>query len=74
VILLGNTAPFTLHVPIDVRDVVVPAQRYTFRFYNSEKREWNAPVIRSGEALSGLAVSIECNGYRLIELTSNGHQ
>jgi glycogen debranching enzyme len=71
VILVGNTEPNTLHVPINVKDIVDPSQRYTLRLYNSEKRNWEAPVMLGGEAMTGLAVSIECNGYRLIELTAN---
>jgi glycogen debranching enzyme len=69
VILLGNTEQNTVSVPMNVKDVVDLSKRYKFRLYNSEKRDWEAPVIRGAEELAGLAVSIETNGYRLIELT-----
>jgi hypothetical protein len=69
VILLGNTEQSTVSVPINVKEVVDVSKRYTVRLYNSEKRDWEAPVTRGAEGLADLAVSIEANGYRLIELT-----
>ncbi|MFY9720791.1 MAG: amylo-alpha-1,6-glucosidase [Candidatus Cybelea sp.] len=71
VILLGNTEQNTVTIPINVEDVVDLSRRYTFRLYNSERRDWEPPVMRGGEELAGLAVSIEANGFRLIELTAD---
>jgi hypothetical protein len=69
VILLGNTEPNTVSIPINVEKVIDPGQHYQFRFYNSERRDWEAPITRDGQSLKGLAVSIETNGFRLIEFT-----
>jgi hypothetical protein len=71
-ILLGNTEPNTISTPINVEDVVDPSRRYEFRIYNSERRDWETPVTCGGEALRGLAVTIEANGFRLLELTPIG--
>lgn len=71
-ILLGNTEQNTVSIPIDVVDVVDPSQSYEFRIYNSERRDWEAAVTCSGDALRGLAVTIEANGFRLLELTATG--
>jgi glycogen debranching enzyme len=72
VILLGNTEQNTVSIPINVGDVVDVSQTYTLRLYNSERRDWEAPVMRRGEELTSLAVLIETNGFRLIELTADG--
>jgi hypothetical protein len=72
VILLGNTEPNTVSIPINVSDVVDLSRTYTLRLYNSERRDWDAPVMRGGEELTGLAVLIETNGFRIIELTAGG--
>ncbi len=69
VILLGNTEENTVSIPINVKDIVDLSQRYKFRLYNSEKRDWEAPVMRGGDGLTSLAVSIEASGFRLMELT-----
>ncbi|HLY01665.1 MAG TPA: amylo-alpha-1,6-glucosidase [Candidatus Cybelea sp.] len=69
VILLGNTESNTVSMPINVEDVVDRSQSYQVRVYNSEKRDWEAPVMRGGEGLTALAVLIEANGFRLLELT-----
>lgn len=71
VILLGNTEQNTVSIPINVEDVVDLSRRYKFRLYNSERRDWEAPIMRDGAGLTGLAVSIEANGFRLIELTAD---
>ena len=72
VILLGNTEQNTVSVPINVEDVVDSSQRYDLRIYNSERRDWEAPVACGGDALRALAVTIEANGFRLLELTTIG--
>jgi len=72
VILLGNTEQNTVSIPINVGDVVDLSQTYTLRLYNSERRDWEAPVVRGGEELTSLAVLIETNGFRVIELTVGG--
>jgi hypothetical protein len=71
VILIGNTEQNTVSIPINVENVVDLSQRYKFRLYNSERRDWEAQVTCDGEGLTGLAVSIEANGFRLIELATN---
>jgi glycogen debranching enzyme len=70
VILLGNTEENTVSIPITVEEVIDRSQTYKFRLYNSERRDWEAPVMRAGEGLTGLAVQIEANGFRVIELTA----
>jgi hypothetical protein len=71
-ILLGNTEQNTITTPINIEDVVDPSQRYQLRIYNSERRDWEAPVTCGAETLRGLAVTIEANGFRLLELTVDG--
>jgi hypothetical protein len=71
-ILLGNTEENTVSIPIDVEAVVDPSKRYEFRIYNSERRDWEAAMTCGGDELRGLAVTIETNGFRLLELTATG--
>jgi hypothetical protein len=69
VLLVGNTEPQTVAVPVDLERVVDSSKRYTFRMYNSERRAWGLPLDREPGTLGALAFSIEANGFRLVELT-----
>lgn len=69
VLLVGNTEPHTLTVPIDVERVVDASKSYILRMYNSERRGWEHPSERDPGTLSALAFSIEANGFRLVDLS-----
>ena len=69
VLLVGNTEPQTVAVPVDLERVVDSSKRYTFRMYNSERSAWGLPLDREPGTLGALAFSIEANGFRLVELT-----
>lgn len=67
-ILLGNTSDQTVRTPIAIQERGTPSPRYTMRIFNSERRDWEAPEAMSPAQLRGFALSIEANGFRVVEL------
>jgi hypothetical protein len=68
-ILLGNCAPQTVISPIIVADEAPASSRFNLRTYNSERGAWEEGGVISTTELHGTVISIEANGFRLIELS-----
>ncbi len=67
-VLVGNVGDGTTVVPLDLHRVADPGVDYDLRIYNSERSAWESPQRVGGEVACSLAVSIEANGYRAVEL------
>jgi len=68
VILVGNVGGQTSVVPVGMQDVLDPDSFYDLRIYNSERGAWEASCRERTPNLTPLAVQIETNGFRIIEL------
>ncbi len=68
VILIGNVGPQTTTVPLNIVALLDPRAGYDVRIYNSERHEWERGDLRGAAESGAIALSIEANGYRLIEL------
>src|SRR5579884_506562 len=68
-ILIGNTGEATIQTPIAIDDDVATESKWFVRMYDSERKEWDSAGTLARPDLKGLAVSIEANGFRLIELS-----
>ncbi len=75
-VFIGNSAAQTIVVPIDLVDILDGQARYDLRIYNSERDAWEAARNEPGQVLASLAVPIEENGFRAIELkeTTSAHR
>ncbi|MGI8913907.1 MAG: MGH1-like glycoside hydrolase domain-containing protein [Chloroflexota bacterium] len=71
-VLVGNVGSGTTVVPLDLQQVADPAGTYAMRIYNSERSAWEPTQRITGQVACSLAVSIEANGYRAVELTEVG--
>jgi hypothetical protein len=67
-VLVGNVGTQTSIVPLDLHDVVDAHGSYDLRVYNSERRVWEPRRREPGTIVAALAVGIEVNGFRAIEL------
>lgn len=67
-VLLGNTTANTLNVAISIARVVGPATRYRLRIYDSERREWESFGEGDGAEFAGLALPVDTQGFRLVEI------
>jgi hypothetical protein len=67
-VLVGNAGTQTSVVPLSLRELVRAEARYDIRIYNSERGAWETGHRESGQVTQTLAVSVEANGYRAIEL------
>ncbi len=67
-VLVGNVGSQTSVVPVNMQEVLDEKALYTVRIYNSERGRWEHGHQERGAAIAALAVSIETNGYRIIEL------
>jgi hypothetical protein len=68
-LMVGNVGDQTASVPINLKSILDPQITYKTRSYDSERDEWEDKGTALGVDLVSLAISIETNGYRLIELT-----
>jgi len=68
VILVGNVGDQTSIVPINLGDALDPDGFYDLRIYNSERGAWEASCRDCTPNITPLAVQIESNGFRIIEL------
>jgi glycogen debranching enzyme len=71
-VLVGNVGTGTTVVPLGLNKVVDPGFNYDLRIYNSERSAWESPQRIAGKVACSLAVSIEANGYRAVELIEAG--
>jgi hypothetical protein len=69
VVLIGNVGAQTSVVPVAMQDVIDADTTYDLRIYNSERGVWDGAIRQQGHDLSPLAVQIETNGFRIIEIT-----
>jgi glycogen debranching enzyme len=67
-VLVGNVGTQTSIVPLDLHDVVDAHGSYDLRVYNSERRVWEPRRREPGTIVAALALGIEVNGFRAIEL------
>jgi hypothetical protein len=67
-VLVGNVGTQTSIVPLDLHEVVDANTQYDLRIYNSERRAWEPGHRESGTIVAALALGIEVNGFRAIEL------
>ncbi len=73
VLLIGNTGAETIYVPIQFADAQLLPERATVRVYNSERQSWEARGMLSRSQLSSTALSLEREGFRLVEITASGN-
>jgi glycogen debranching enzyme len=71
-VLVGNVGTGTTVVPLGLQQVANADQPYDLRIYNSERSAWEPTQRISGQVACSLAVTIEANGYRAVELTETG--
>ncbi len=71
-VLVGNVGAQTSVVPLDLTDVVEHDAEYDVRVYNSERGAWEPGHREPGRVAASLAVSIEANGFRAVELKRAG--
>ncbi len=67
-ILVGNVGGNTATVPLNIRRLVDDKAAYATRIYNSEREAWEAGGTQCGADISTIALTVETDGYRLIEL------
>jgi hypothetical protein len=66
--LVGNVGEQTSVVPLNLQEVLDADASYDLRIYSSEHKEWQLGTRETGRTLTSLAVPIESNGFRAIEL------
>jgi len=69
VVLVGNVGAQTSVVPVAMQEVIDADTIYDLRVYSSEHVAWEGTVRQQGRYISPLAVQIETNGFRIIEIT-----
>jgi len=65
---VGNVGEQTNVVPLNLQEVLDANASYDLRIYSSEHEEWQLGTRETGRTLTSLAVPIESNGFRAIEL------
>jgi hypothetical protein len=70
VILCGNTASETVHAPVNIVDATLLPEHATLRVYNSERHDWEERGVGTPSDLSGIGITIEAGGFRLIEISA----
>lgn len=68
VVLVGNVGAQTSVVPVSLQGLISNDTLYDMRLYNSERGAWEPRQQATGTALGMIGLSIESNGYRIIEL------
>ena len=69
VVFIGNTSEQTVQAPLSIHPDVSPESRYNLRTYNSEKGAWESGGLLNATEIRGLSISIEANGFRVVELS-----
>jgi hypothetical protein len=67
-VLVGNVGTTTTVVPLNLEEAVDPETLYDVRIYNSERGAWQQGHRENGQIAGSLAVIIEENGFRAVEL------
>ena len=67
-VLLGNAGTQTSVVPLSLGDLITPDACYSVRIYNSERGAWEPERRERGAAVAFMALSVETNGFRAIEV------
>jgi len=70
VVLVGNVGAQTSVVPVAMQEVIDADTTYDLRVYSSEHVAWEGTIRQQGRYISPLAVQIETNGFRIIEIKS----
>jgi hypothetical protein len=68
-ILVGNTGSETMHTTVVITDTTLLPQGGTLRLYNSERRSWEKRAVIAPADLSGIGLTIEAGGFRLLEIS-----
>jgi hypothetical protein len=67
-VLVGNAGTQTSVVPLSLGDLITPDACYSVRVYNSERGAWEPERRERGSAVAFMALSVETNGFRAIEV------
>ena len=67
-VLVGNAGTQTSVVPLSLGDLITPDACYRVRIYNSERGAWEPERRERGSAVAFMALSVETNGFRAIEV------
>jgi hypothetical protein len=67
-VLVGNAGTQTSVVPLSLGELITPGACYTVRIYNSERGAWEPERRERGAAVAFMALSVETNGFRAIEV------
>ena len=70
-VITGSISDKTITVPLDLGKLVDKHTPYRTQIYNSERDAWEDGGVRHGDAFCSLAISIEVQGFRMIELSPN---
>ena len=68
VILVGSVGTTTATIPLNIRRLIEDGARYRTRMYNSEREAWEDGGVELGADISSLSITVETQGYRLLEL------
>jgi hypothetical protein len=55
-------------VPLSLGELITPDACYSVRIYNSERGAWEPERRERGAAVAFIAISVETNGCRAIQL------
>jgi hypothetical protein len=69
VILVGNTGSETMHTTVVITDTTLLPQGGRLRLYNSERRDWEKRAAVAPADLSGVGLTVEAGGFRLLEIS-----
>jgi hypothetical protein len=67
-IVIGSVSHQTITVPLDLGRLVDEHRSYRMQIYNSERDDWEDAGVRHGDAFCSLAISIEAEGFRMIDV------
>jgi hypothetical protein len=67
-VIIGSVSRQTITVPLDLGSLVDEHGSYQMRIYNSERDAWEDAGVRPGDAFCSLAISVEGEGFRMIEV------
>jgi len=67
-VLVGNVGLKAAFVPVNIAAFIDMKTSYDVRVYNSEREAWERGTLRGGKDFGTVALPIEPEGYRLIQL------